>query len=443
MRAQGFSAGGISMTRKIVFLFLLLWLCSLYQPSFSQNLRRDLEILDFIDSNIRNYYYDPAYHGIDLDAHFKSFREKLKKSKSDQESMALIAASLLEFNDSHTRFLPPAFEERLDPGWEMMMIGDSCVITKVDPPSDAKKQALKAGDLVLSVDGAQPLRKDLWKIEYLFRRLNPLKVRQLVVQSPGENPRVVTAAVRAEKFRPRTEDDVLREQKQARQRNVEMVYRISGDVGLWRVPDVEDYEDKDIDQLLDKIKGYKKLILDLRGNLGGSHSVLFAILGCLFTQEMKAVELKDRKNSKPYMVKPHKKGAFDGELVALVDSKSSSAAEVIARVVQLGKRGKVVGDRTAGKVVGAQTFTSRYATPTAVVRFSSWYGVQVSTVDLIMADGKSLEGVGVQPDELLLPKPEDIAGKRDPVLAHAAAMTAAGFDPAKAWSLLNTKPPAK
>jgi carboxyl-terminal processing protease len=429
------------MTRKIVFSFLLLCLCGLCQPSFTQNLRRDVEILDFIDNAIRGNYYDPAYRGIDLDAHFKSFREKLKQSKSDQESMALLAACVLEFNDSHTNFLPPAFEEQLDPGWTTMMIGEACVITKVDPQSDAEKRGLKAGDLVLSIDGAKPLRKDLWKIEYLFRYLNPLKVRQLVVQSPGENPRVVTAATRAEKFRLPSADDILRRQKQARQRNVEMVYRISEDVGLWKIPDLEDYDDKSIDQILEKIKGHKKLILDLRGNHGGHVSIGSTILGCLFNREVKAAEMKDRKNRKPYTVKPHRKGAFEGEIVALVDSKSASGAEVISRLIQLEKRGKVMGDLTAGKVIVAQTFTNRYTTPTAVIRFSSWYGVQVSVVDLIMSDGKSLEGVGVQPDELLLPKPEDIAGKRDPVLARAATILGADLDPAKAWSLLNAPPP--
>ena len=429
------------MTRNFVFLFLLLLLCSLCQPCFSQNPRRDVDMLDFIDTTIRNYYYDPAYHGIDLDAHFKSIREKLKKSKSDQESMALLAASLLEFNDSHTVFLPPAFEEKLYPGWAMTMIGESCVITKVDPQSDAEKQGLKAGDVVLSVDGAKPLRNDLWKIEYLFRYLNPLKVRNLVVQSPGENPRMVTAAVRAEKFRLPTEDDILRRQKQARQQNAEMVYRISDDVGLWKIPDLEDYDDKGIDQILEKIKGYKKLILDLRGNPGGYTGVVSAVLGCLFNRELKAYEVKDRKKSALSLVKPHKRGAFEGELVALVDSKSASGAEVIARIVQLEKRGKVVGDRTAGKVIGSQILRSRYTTPTAVVRYSAWYGVQVSIFDLVMSDGKSLERIGVQPDELLLPKPEDIAGKRDPVLARAAAILGADLDPGKAWSLLNTQPP--
>jgi C-terminal processing protease CtpA/Prc len=36
-----------------------------------------------------------------------------------------------------------------------------------------------------------------------------------------------------------------------------------------------------------------------------------------------------------------------------------------------------------------------------------------------MADGNTLEHVGVMPDEVSLQSPQDIAAGRDPVLAHA------------------------
>ena len=119
--------------------------------------------------------------------------------------------------------------------------------------------------------------------------------------------------------------------------------------------------------------------------------------------------------------------AFAGSLVVLVDSQSGSAAELFARVVQLEKRGTVLGDRTAGSVMEAEVFSDQLGLDRVI-----FYAALITTSDLIMADGKSLEHTGVVPDELLLPSPDDLAGQRDPVLARTAERLGVKLSPEQA-----------
>ena len=63
------------------------------------------------------------------------------------------------------------------------------------------------------------------------------------------------------------------------------------------------------------------------------------------------------------------------------------------------------------------------------------YGASITISDLIMSDGKSLEGAGVTPDEVRLPKPEDLAAGRDTVLSYAASLLGVTLDPVEAGKL--------
>ena len=126
--------------------------------------------------------------------------------------------------------------------------------------------------------------------------------------------------------------------------------------------------------------------------------------------------------------KPARRG-FTGKLIVLVDSRSASAAEVFARIVQLEKRGTVIGDRTAGAVM-----TSRVI-PHKVGVAGVFYATTITIGDVRMSDGASLEKVGVEPDERLLPSPSDLAAGRDPVLAAAITMAGGSITPEQAGKL--------
>jgi C-terminal processing protease CtpA/Prc len=139
---------------------------------------------------------------------------------------------------------------------------------------------------------------------------------------------------------------------------------------------------------------------------------------------------KGRKDMKPQMAKSRGDKVFKGQLVVLVDSRSASAAELFARIVQLERRGTVLGDRSSGAVMEAKLFPHQSGLD--VVAF---WGVSITDADLIMTDGKSLEKSGVSADETILPTAADLAAKRDPVLARAAELVGVKLDAEKAGSL--------
>ena len=187
--------------------------------------------------------------------------------------------------------------------------------------------------------------------------------------------------------------------------------------------------------MMSKARKHKTLVLDLRGNGGGAEKTLLRVLGNLFDHDVKVGDIQRRKEVKPLVAKT--RGAdniFKGDLIVLVDSESGSASELCARVVQLEKRGTVVGDRTAGAVM-----RSRFYGHESGVDIVAPYGASVTDADILMTDGKSLEHIGVTPDKVLLPAAADLAAGRDPVLAQAAALLGFQLEPEKAGALFPLK----
>jgi len=389
-------------------------------------------MLEVIKRDLQKNYYDPSFHGVDIEAVFKEADELLKKADSHGQMYGIIARALLQLNDSHTYFVAPSRVARTDYGWVMQAMGEKCYIAAVQPGSDAALKGVKPGDLVLSIDGMNPERNNLWLIQYLYF-LRPQTTTQFVIQSPNQQPRevAVDAAVRGgNKITDLTDYNnfmrlILEEEKDSRirrHRYIEM-----GDALIWKMP-AFDLPAEKVDEMGDTIRKHQALILDLRGNGGGAEETLLRVIGHLFDHDVKVGDLSRRKELKPLIAKT--RGAdrvFKGKVVILVDSGSGSSSELLARVIQLEKRGTVIGDRSAGAVMRA-----RYSSRTIGVDTVAFYGFSVTDADLVMADGKSLEHVGVQPDELIIPSPSDLQAGRDPVLARAAELVGMKMDAAKA-----------
>jgi C-terminal processing protease CtpA/Prc len=207
------------------------------------------------------------------------------------------------------------------------------------------------------------------------------------------------------------------------------LFKPVGSTVIWKMPDFV-FDPKEVDSLVDRFRGRHALILDLRGNGGGYVVTLERLTGYFFDRDIKIAELKGRKPMEPQHAKSQGSKVFSGRVIVLIDSNSASAAEIFARVMQIEKRGIVLGDVSSGAVM-----QSRGVGFDAGVDSVISYGLNLTNADVIMSDGKSLEHVGVTPDELIVPTGNDLALRRDPVLARALELAGVTVSPDEAGKL--------
>jgi len=437
MQIIKFSKSIISSTgKRLVALVSICIVASIMCPVHAQDAKhmeqereRGLQMLMATKDLLKSDYYDPTFHGVDLDARMKVAAEKLKTAQSLGHIFGIIAQYVAELNDSHTAFYPPSRAVEVEYGWRMQMIGDEPYIVAVKPGSDAATQGLKPGDKIISVDGFTPTRKTISKMLYSYYILRPQPGISVVVQTEGQEPRKLNLkaevvktgrAVNLTELRNRTRDEIESE------KNIPIGLSINDDVIIWKLRGFNLTEGK-VDEMMKKVRTHKALVLDLRGNPGGAVKTLNRMVSYFFDKEIVIAEIKRRKKTEQEKSKPRRDKTFTGKLIVLIDSESGSAAEAFARVMQLEKRGVVIGDVSAGAVMVSifdDGILTNVTSENVVV-----FGVSVTIADLIMTDGKSLENVGVTPDEMLLPTAKALADNVDPILSHAVELAGANLSP--------------
>lgn len=440
------------MFRKAL-LFLLLLLCLTQgsvlgqfgikkQPTPSSprlNRERGLAMLLNIKDAIESNYYDKNYHGIDLDARFKIAAERIKKLDTNAQIYRVIAQLVLDFDDSHTTFYPPERLRRVEYGFSLQMVGKLCYIVNVKKGSDAEAKALKVGDIVTKFGSFTPERDNLWKINYLYYSVDPQDTLKLSVLGQDNSTREIeiNAAYRSE------EEQKL-EARKRRKAKLDDPYKcqaVNQDTIACKLRTFSVESDR-IDKMMKESAGYKNMVLDLRGNRGGYVKTEQYLTGYFFDHDVKIGDSVNRGKSSERFAKSKKTGVFNGELIVLVDSDSASAAEVFARIIQIEKRGKVIGDVTAGAVMTSQGKGLTTVRPGQPDFEFSVFGLRLTIADLIMSDGNRLEKIGVIPDHPVGPTQQALIKGNDPILAFAAGLLKARLTPEDAgkFYFITTKP---
>lgn len=385
-----------------------------------QDKRRGRKMLEQLQKEIEKRYYDPTFRGLDLDARREEVAIAIENAQNEHHMFAMIAQYLLRLDDSHTVFHPPAYVAEVDYGFELQFVGDTCYIVKLDEESDGAKKGLAVGDAVLEVDGFPVTRESFWMLEYIYTVLTPRARVELMVRSPGGTVRPVEVYTKVTEglayIDPNnpTHRQMLEERYWQATRDIyHLIVQVDDSVHVWRMPVFASEDRRNISDLIKYARKGHTLILDLRGNGGGAVKTEVQLLSRLFDREVEVATIKGREKTETLRTK-REKDPFLGKLIVLVDSRTASAAEMVARVVQLEGRGTVIGDRTAGAVMVSEFreldvgFGRRWV-----------YLAQITVGDVVMSDGNRLEKVGVMPDELIIPTGEDLAAGRDPVMARA------------------------
>lgn len=182
-----------------------------------------------------------------------------------------------------------------------------------------------------------------------------------------------------------------------------------GDILYIHLFSFNDYSGRDIEKTLKKYEGkYKKILLDLRDNGGGTLDAAVDV-SSLFFSAPKIVSTIDGKEPKKYL--SYGKKNVDIPVYILVNWQTASAAEILASALHTHLKAPIFGTQTYGKGSVQELFS-----------LSNGAQIKVTTAHWITAAGDTLDGKGITPDTVLLPKIQDLVAGKDGQKEEALAL---------------------
>lgn len=218
------------------------------------------------------------------------------------------------------------------------------VVMSVQDRSPADRAGVQAGDRVRAVDDAP------------MDGVAPAAIMAQLIGPKGSRVRLGLA--RGNPLEPDTFTVSMRRVS----RDPEFVagpYEVTPEIALVRLELFWPGAEKQLREAVRKgrSRGARRLIMDLRGNPGGSLTVLDAIAGMFLRKGEAVYDLDGRTARLSSSFQVAEDGEFaDMPLAILVDAASASASEILAAAFQDRDRAVIVGRRTFGKAIAQTAF---------------------------------------------------------------------------------------
>lgn len=294
--------------------------------------------------------------------------KRLKQGESE-DVFQLVMNSFARIVEPHTSYLSPRNAERFKMDMNLSLEGIGAVLRAEEDytviqsvvtggPADKSNQ-LKAKDRIVGVAQDDKDFEDVigWRLDDVVEKIKGPKgttVRLQVLSGESDdaaNIKVVTIVRDKIKLEDRAaKSEVYIEGVGSTDSAEQQLDSTAKKLGVITIPSFYNNLSRDVKKEIDKLKeqGVQGIIVDLRGNGGGSLPEATLLTG-LFIDKGPVVQI--RNSADRIDVHRDRDGIsyYDGPLTVMVDRYSASASEIFAAAIQDYGRGVIIGEHTFGK----------------------------------------------------------------------------------------------
>jgi carboxyl-terminal processing protease len=294
---------------------------------------------------------------------------------------AAIEGMIEALNDPYTSYLESEYYELGVSSLEGEFEGIGAYVTVHDgklmviapiADSPADKAGVKAGDVIMEIDGES---------------VNDMSLAEAIIKIRGPKGTTVTLLILHEGESEPVEIAIIRDTIEVPSVRFEM----RGDFAYIIITQFSERTESELAPVIQGLseENARGIVLDLRGNPGGLLDTVVEVASNFIT-EGTLVEVKSNRGKVASLKVINSAVTTDLPMVVLVDDSSASGSEVLSGALQDHDRALVAGNTTFGK-----------GSVNILHNLDDGSGLYITTARWLTPNGRVIEGHGIEPDVIL------------------------------------------